>query len=123
MSHLPIGCRPAYPPKPGTALRRICTVLHYSPAAVGGAVILLCCICTALDCLQDVLSRFKAVHGTKWELLPEKAVFQMNDTHPTIAVAELTRLLVDVEGLPWEQAWEIVGKVRRNGLFLPLPEE
>ncbi len=38
----------------------------------------------------------------------------MNDTHPTIAVAELTRLLVDVEGLPWEQAWGIVIKVRRG---------
>lgn len=52
---------------------------------------------------QDVMSRFKAVHGTKWELLPEKACFQLNDTHPTIAVAELTRLLVDVEGLAWDQ--------------------
>ena len=47
------------------------------------------------------------------KILPEKAVFQMNDTHPTIAVAEVMRLLVDVEGLTWEHAWTITTKVRR----------
>jgi Carbohydrate phosphorylase len=61
--------------------------------------------------IQDVMSRFKATHGTKFEMLPEKAAFQMNDTHPTIAVAELMRLLVDVEGLEWEAAWNITSKV------------
>ena len=55
---------------------------------------------------------FKARHGTKFALLPEKAAFQLNDTHPTIAVAELMRLLVDVEGLDWEEAWGITTKVR-----------
>jgi starch phosphorylase len=58
-----------------------------------------------------VLARFKAAHGNNWDLLPEKAVFQLNDTHPTIAVAELARLLVDVEGLPWEKAWGLVTRV------------
>lgn len=58
------------------------------------------------------MARFKAVHGDDWKLFPEKAVFQLNDTHPTIAVAELMRLLVDVEGLDWEQAWSITTKVR-----------
>lgn len=62
--------------------------------------------------LQDVLSRFKAKHGTKWDLLPEKATFQLNDTHPTMAMAELTRLLVDEEGLPWEQAVKLTSQVR-----------
>ena len=57
--------------------------------------------------LQDVFARFKAKHGTNWDLLPTKAVFQLNDTHPTIAVAEVMRLLVDVEGLEWERAWGI----------------
>lgn len=61
---------------------------------------------------QDVFARFKAKHGTKWDLLPEKAVFQLNDTHPTIAVAEVMRLLVDVEGLAWDHAWSITTKVR-----------
>jgi hypothetical protein len=45
------------------------------------------------------------------EDLPKKAVFQMNDTHPTIAVAELMRLLIDQEGLDWDKAWGITVKV------------
>eukprot|EP00983_Pelagomonas_calceolata_P018837 592220-Pelagomonas_calceolata.AAC.5 len=59
----------------------------------------------------DVLARFKAVHGTSnWDLLPEKACFQLNDTHPTMAMAELTRLLVDVEGLSWEQGVKLTSQ-------------
>ena len=61
---------------------------------------------------QDVFADFKAKHGTRWDLLPSKACFQLNDTHPTIAVAEVMRILVDVEGLEWEHAWSITGKVR-----------
>jgi glucan phosphorylase len=44
--------------------------------------------------VQDVLSRYEAKHSD-WTKLPEKAIFQLNDTHPTIAVPELMRLLVD----------------------------
>ena len=47
-------------------------------------------------------------------MLPEKACFQLNDTHPTIAVAEMMRLLVDVEGLEWERAWGLTQKVGRS---------
>ncbi len=72
--------------------------------------------------LQDVLARFKAVHGTQWELLPDKACFQLNDTHPTIAVAELTRVLVDEEGLPWDQAWSIVTKCLNYTNHTVMPE-
>ena len=54
-----------------------------------------------------MLSRFRAAHGANWAKLPSYAVFQMNDTHPTVAVAELMRLLLDTEGLPWDQAWAI----------------
>ena len=60
---------------------------------------------------QDALARFKVKHGDNWKLLPEKAVFQMNDTHPTIAVAELMRLLIDEQNLDWDTAWGITQKV------------
>ena len=60
---------------------------------------------------QDALARFKVKHGDDWKLLPEKAVFQMNDTHPTIAVAELMRLLIDEQSLDWDTAWGITQKV------------
>ena len=40
-------------------------------------------------------------------MLPERAAIQLNDTHPSIAVAELMRILVDVHGLPWDEAWRI----------------
>ena len=60
--------------------------------------------------LQDTLARFKKTHKDMKEL-PSKACFQMNDTHPTIGVAELMRLLIDQEGLQWEAAWDITTKV------------
>ena len=60
--------------------------------------------------MQDVIARFKEQHSDFSEL-PSKAVFTMNDTHPTIAVAELMRLLIDQEGLDWDQAWGITCKV------------
>ena len=56
--------------------------------------------------LQRAIARFKKHHDDIHKL-PEKAVFQMNDTHPTVAVAELMRILMDEEGLGWDEAWEI----------------
>ena len=56
--------------------------------------------------LQRAIARFKKHHEDIHQL-PEKAVFQMNDTHPTVAVAELMRILLDEEGLSWEDAWDI----------------
>lgn len=61
--------------------------------------------------LQDVIKKFKAKHDTNWQLLPEKFCFQLNDTHPTIAVAEMMRILMDDEGLGWTSAWEITKQV------------
>jgi len=57
--------------------------------------------------LQRALARFKKHHDNIADL-PKKVTFQMNDTHPTLAVAELMRLLLDEEGLEWDQAWDIV---------------
>lgn len=59
--------------------------------------------------LQDTIARHLATHGTL-DNLSDKAVFQLNDTHPTIAVAELLRQLVDVHGLPYDKAWAITTK-------------
>ncbi len=58
-----------------------------------------------------MVARFKQSHSNLEEL-PDKAVFQMNDTHPTIAVAELMRILLDQEGLDWDKAWGITVKAR-----------
>ncbi len=60
--------------------------------------------------VQRVVDRFKQKHDD-FNLLPEKVAFQLNDTHPTVAVAELMRVLVDENDLPWDQAWEITKKV------------
>lgn len=60
--------------------------------------------------VQRVIARFKKDH-TDWKELPEKVAFQLNDTHPTVAVAELMRVLVDENDLPWDEAWEITTKV------------
>ena len=56
--------------------------------------------------IQRALERFKKHHSDLHQL-PEKVTFQMNDTHPTVAVAELMRILVDEEGLSWGEAWDI----------------
>ena len=60
--------------------------------------------------VQRVVARFKSRHSD-FDLLPEKVAFQLNDTHPTVAVAELTRVLVDENDVPWDKAWEITKKV------------
>uniref|UniRef100_A0A7R9VNV1 Alpha-1,4 glucan phosphorylase n=1 Tax=Chlamydomonas euryale TaxID=1486919 RepID=A0A7R9VNV1_9CHLO len=72
--------------------------------------------------LQDVFARFKSKHGTDWAKLPDFATFQLNDTHPTIAVAEVMRLLVDVEGLSWDSAWSISTKILNYTNHTVMPE-
>ena len=59
--------------------------------------------------LQAALEKYKKNHDDIHKL-PEKMTIQMNDTHPTVAVAELMRLLLDEEGLGWDEAWEITTK-------------
>jgi len=60
--------------------------------------------------LQDMLHRYRK-HRQEWDSLPDKMAVQLNDTHPSIAVAELMRLLVDIHRLPWEQAWALTTRV------------
>lgn len=59
--------------------------------------------------IQDAITKFKKKHGDISKL-PEKVTFQMNDTHPTVAVAELMRILLDEENLGWNEAWDITTK-------------
>ena len=59
--------------------------------------------------LQRAILKFKE-NNKKIEDLPKKVTFQMNDTHPTLTVAELMRILMDEEGLEWDEAWDITTK-------------
>ncbi len=56
--------------------------------------------------IQDILRRFKA-DNNDWENFPSKAFIQLNDTHPSLVIPEMMRLLIDREGLGWDQAWRI----------------
>ncbi|PHH50591.1 Glycogen phosphorylase 1 [Ceratocystis fimbriata CBS 114723] len=57
--------------------------------------------------LHDIVRRFKKTKHA-WKEFPDKVAIQLNDTHPTMAVVELQRVLVDLEGLEWNEAWDIV---------------
>ncbi|HTG00749.1 MAG TPA: glycogen/starch/alpha-glucan phosphorylase [Nitrospirota bacterium] len=56
--------------------------------------------------LQDILRRYNKDH-VEFDKLPDKVAIQLNDTHPSIAIPELMRVLVDVHNVPWERAWDI----------------
>ena len=59
--------------------------------------------------VQAAIAKYKKNHSDIHKFY-EKATFQLNDTHPTVAVAELMRILVDEEGLEWDEAWEVTTK-------------
>lgn len=65
--------------------------------------------------IQDILRRFLSTNIMKkkadWKILPEKIAIQLNDTHPSIGVAEMMYQLVDMHGLDWDFAWILVGKI------------
>ncbi len=60
--------------------------------------------------LQDIVRRFKRYGDYKWENFPNEAAIQLNDTHPSLAVPELMRILIDNENLGWDEAWDITVK-------------
>ena len=71
--------------------------------------------------LQDIIRRYKNNHQT-FDQFPEKVAIQLNDTHPSIAIPELMRILMDEEGLDWETAWEITNRVFAYTNHTVLPE-
>jgi glycogen phosphorylase len=71
--------------------------------------------------LADLLRRFRR-DNTDWSLLPEKVAIQLNDTHPTMAVAELMRILLDDERLSWDQAWDLTQRTLAYTNHTLLPE-
>lgn len=58
--------------------------------------------------LQDIIRRYKKTNGDDFGAFTDQVAIQLNDTHPAIGIPELMRLLVDVEGMAWDPAWEIV---------------
>ncbi len=72
--------------------------------------------------LQDVLARWELYHGRDFSNFAEKNCFQLNDTHPSCAVPELMRLLMDEYGLEWDEAWSITTRTMAYTNHTLLPE-
>jgi starch phosphorylase len=71
--------------------------------------------------MHDIVRRFRNLN-TDWNLLPEKVAIQLNDTHPTVSIAELMRILLDEAGLGWDQAWDITQRTFAYTNHTLLPE-
>ena len=71
--------------------------------------------------MADLVRRFQR-HNTDWNLLPEKVAIQLNDTHPSMSVAELMRILLDDAHLGWDQAWDLTKKTLAYTNHTLLPE-
>jgi len=76
----------------------------------------------ASSSLQDILDYWVTTHGESFDTFSDKNVFQLNDTHPTVAVAELMRLLMDEHGLEWDEAWKITTNTLAYTNHTLLPE-
>jgi len=72
--------------------------------------------------LYDIIRRWTKYHGDNFEQFTDKHCFQLNDTHPSIAVAELMRILVDEYSMPWDEAWSIVQRTMAYTNHTLLPE-
>jgi len=72
--------------------------------------------------LQDLLRDFLKKPGRKWSELPDKVALQMNDTHPTLAVLEMMRLLIDVQQLGWDEAWGLTKRTCNYTNHTVMPE-
>ncbi|CAL9014308.1 unnamed protein product [Prunus brigantina] len=104
---------------------KICYVLYPGDESVEGKTLRLkqqYTLCSAS--LQDIVERFERRSGPniKWEEFPEKVAVQMNDTHPTLCIPELMRILIDLKGLNWKEAWNITQRTVAYTNHTVLPE-
>ncbi|KAK3206460.1 hypothetical protein Dsin_020506 [Dipteronia sinensis] len=107
--------------------QQICAVLYPGDATESGKLLRLkqqFFLCSAS--LQDIIQRFKERKNGKdtwqWSEFPSKVAVQLNDTHPTLAIPELMRLLMDVEGLGWDEAWDVTTRTIAYTNHTVLPE-
>ncbi|KAK9279500.1 hypothetical protein L1049_013179 [Liquidambar formosana] len=107
--------------------QQICAVLYPGDATESGKLLRLkqqFFLCSAS--LQDIIFRFKERKDGKdswqWSEFPSKVAVQMNDTHPTLAIPELMRLLMDEEGLGWDEAWDVTTRTIAYTNHTVLPE-
>ncbi|OVA17683.1 Glycosyl transferase [Macleaya cordata] len=107
--------------------QQICAVLYPGDATEDGKLLRLkqqFFLCSAS--LQDIITRFKERRAEKgswqWSDFPSKVAVQLNDTHPTLAIPELMRILMDDEGLGWDEAWDITTRTIAYTNHTVLPE-
>ncbi|KAF8402710.1 hypothetical protein HHK36_010798 [Tetracentron sinense] len=107
--------------------QQICAVLYPGDATEEGKLLRLkqqYFLCSAS--LQDIIFRFKERRDKKdlwqWSQFPSKVAVQLNDTHPTLAIPELMRLLMDDERLGWDEAWDITTRTIAYTNHTVLPE-
>ncbi|CAL9123596.1 unnamed protein product [Musa textilis] len=107
--------------------QQICAVLYPGDATENGKMLRLkqqFFLCSAS--LQDIIMRFKERRSGnmawKWSEIPSKVAVQLNDTHPTLAIPELMRLLMDDEGLGWDEAWDVTTSTVAYTNHTVLPE-
>ncbi|KAK3442935.1 hypothetical protein EUGRSUZ_B03166 [Eucalyptus grandis] len=104
---------------------KICYILYPGDESIEGKTLRLkqqYTLCSAS--LQDIITRFERRSGdvVDWGKLPEKVAVQMNDTHPTLCIPELIRILMDVKKLSWEEAWNITKRTVAYTNHTVLPE-
>ncbi|XWS71612.1 hypothetical protein CRYUN_Cryun03dG0152800 [Craigia yunnanensis] len=107
--------------------QQICAVLYPGDATENGKLLRLkqqFFLCSAS--LQDIILRFKERRSGKgswqWSEFPSKVAVQLNDTHPTLAIPELMRLLMDDERLGWDEAWDVTTRTIAYTNHTVLPE-
>ncbi|GAA0154416.1 glycosyltransferase [Lithospermum erythrorhizon] len=111
--------------EPQVNAEKICYILYPGDESIEGKTLRLkqqYTLCSAS--LQDIVARFERRSGEQmnWAQFPEKVAVQMNDTHPTLCIPELMRILIDLKGLSWKEAWDITQRTVAYTNHTVLPE-